>query len=155
MRRCQDAKMRDCLFYHPALPVYNCRESLVSAFRKKTPLSVRRTWRGGGAKGDTESVHRNVTFFLLTASLISAFVTATIIKIPWIDQLKRKIKRSPLSCMNIWGQCPAVPSLRNLKRSQSWDHISHTCLPSEIGFLIWFSAWRPKSSFLSNSFSLE
>ena len=42
--------------------LFNCRESLVRAFRKKTPLSVRRTW-GGGAKGGTESVHRNVTFF--------------------------------------------------------------------------------------------
>ena len=41
----------------------NCRESLVRAFRKKTPLSVRRPWGGGGAKGGTGSVHRNVTFF--------------------------------------------------------------------------------------------
>ena len=40
----------------------NRRESLVRAFRKKTPLSVRRPG-GGGAKGDTESVHRNMTFF--------------------------------------------------------------------------------------------
>ena len=48
----------------------NRRESLVRAFRKKTPLSVRRPG-GGGAKGGTESVHRNVTFFLLMASLIS------------------------------------------------------------------------------------
>ena len=46
----------------------NRRESLVRAFRKKTPLSVRRPM-GGGAKGGTESVHRNVTFFLLMASL--------------------------------------------------------------------------------------
>ena len=44
-----------------ALFLLNCRESLVRAFRKKTPLSVRRTW--GGAKEGTESVHRNVTFF--------------------------------------------------------------------------------------------
>ena len=41
----------------------NRRESLVRAFRKKTPLSVRRPGGGGGAKGGTESVHRNVTFF--------------------------------------------------------------------------------------------
>ena len=47
----------------------NRRESLVRAFRKKTPLSVRRPGVGGGAKGGTESVHRNVTFFLLMASL--------------------------------------------------------------------------------------
>ena len=40
----------------------NRRESLVRAFRKKTPLSVRRPG-GWGAKGGTESVHRNVTFF--------------------------------------------------------------------------------------------
>ena len=40
----------------------NRRESLVRAFRKKTPLSVRRP--GGGAKGGTESVHRNRTFFV-------------------------------------------------------------------------------------------
>ena len=32
--------------------LFFCRESLVRAFRKKTPLSVRRTW--GGAKGGTE-----------------------------------------------------------------------------------------------------
>ena len=31
--------------------------------KKKTPLSVRRPG-GGGAKGGTESVHRNMTFFL-------------------------------------------------------------------------------------------
>ena len=49
----------------------NRRESLVRAFRKKTPLSVRRP--GGGAKGGTESVHRNVTFFLLMASLIGEY----------------------------------------------------------------------------------
>ena len=48
----------------------NRRESLVRAFRKKTPLSVRRPG-GGGAKGGTESVHRNMTFFLLMASLIT------------------------------------------------------------------------------------
>ena len=41
----------------------NRRESLVCAFRKKTPLSVRRRG-GGGAKGATESVHRNLTFFI-------------------------------------------------------------------------------------------
>ena len=43
----------------------NRRESLVRAFRKKTPLSVRRPGGGGvgGAKGGTESVHRNVTIF--------------------------------------------------------------------------------------------
>ena len=40
----------------------NRRESLVRAFRKKIPLSVRRPG-GGGAKGGTESVHRNVTIF--------------------------------------------------------------------------------------------
>ena len=40
----------------------NRRESLSRAFRKKTPLIVRRP--GGGAKGGTERVHRNVTFFL-------------------------------------------------------------------------------------------
>ena len=45
-----------------ALFLLNCRESLVRAFRKKTPLSVRRTW-GGGTKGGMESVHRNMTFF--------------------------------------------------------------------------------------------
>ena len=39
----------------------NRRESLVRAFRKKSPLSVRRC--GGGAKGGTDNVHRNVTFF--------------------------------------------------------------------------------------------
>ena len=43
----------------------NRRESLVRAFRKKTPLSVRRPWSGGGAKGGTENVHRNVTFFVV------------------------------------------------------------------------------------------
>ena len=43
----------------------NRRESLVRAFRKKTPLSVRRPGGGGGggAKGGTDNVHRNVTFF--------------------------------------------------------------------------------------------
>ena len=55
----------------------------------------------------------------------------------------------------IYGHWPPVSSLRNLKRRQSWVHISRTCLPSEIGFLIWFSASQPKSSFLSNSFPLE
>ena len=49
----------------------NRRESLVRAFRKKTPLSVRRTW-GGGAKGGTESVHRNMTFSMM-ASLTPLF----------------------------------------------------------------------------------
>ena len=38
----------------------NRRESLVRAFGKKTPLSVRRPGGGGGK----ESVHRNVTFCL-------------------------------------------------------------------------------------------
>ena len=42
----------------------NRRESLVRAFRKKTPLSVRRPGGGGGgAKGGTEGVHKNVTIF--------------------------------------------------------------------------------------------
>ena len=45
-----------------ALFLFNCRESLERAFRKKTPLSVRRTWGVGGAKEGTESVHRNMTF---------------------------------------------------------------------------------------------
>ena len=40
----------------------NHRESLVRAFRKKTPPRVRKPG-GGGAKGGTESVHRNVTIF--------------------------------------------------------------------------------------------
>ena len=31
--------------------LFFCRESLVRAFRKKTPLSVRRTWGGGGLRG--------------------------------------------------------------------------------------------------------
>ena len=39
-----------------------CRESSVRAFRKKTPLSVRRCG-GGGAKGGTEKVRSFVTFF--------------------------------------------------------------------------------------------
>ena len=40
-----------------------CRESPVLAFRKKTPISVRRC-QGGGAKGGTEKVRSFVTFFL-------------------------------------------------------------------------------------------
>ena len=31
--------------------LFNRRESLVRAFRKKTPLSVRRTWGEGGLRG--------------------------------------------------------------------------------------------------------
>ena len=40
----------------------NRRESLVRAFRKKTPLGVRRC--GGGAKGGMDKVRSFVTFFL-------------------------------------------------------------------------------------------
>ena len=43
--------------------LFNRRESLVRAFRKKTPLSVRRPRGGRGAKGGTEGVHKNVTIF--------------------------------------------------------------------------------------------
>ena len=39
-----------------------CRELLVRAFRKKTPISVRR-FGEGGAKGGTEKVRSFVTFF--------------------------------------------------------------------------------------------
>ena len=38
-----------------------CRESSVRAFRKKTPISVRRCGEGG-AKGGTEKVRSFVTF---------------------------------------------------------------------------------------------
>ena len=45
-----------------ALFFAKCRKSPVRAFRKKTPISVRRCG-GGGAKGGTEKVRSFVIFF--------------------------------------------------------------------------------------------
>ena len=44
-----------------AFSLFSFHELLVHAFRKKTPLSFRIP-SGGGAKGGTENVRRNVTF---------------------------------------------------------------------------------------------
>ena len=48
-----------------------CRESPVRAFRKKTPISVRRC--RGGAKGGTEKVRSFVTFFLGWTPLMNMY----------------------------------------------------------------------------------
>ena len=51
-----------------------CRESPVRAFRKKTPISVRRC--GGGAKGGTEKVRSFVTFLYGRPPLVFAPILA-------------------------------------------------------------------------------
>ena len=65
-----------------ALFLFNCRKSLVRAFRKKTPLSVRRTWGGGARGGRKGSLRQFQLLQLLLQAVFNSYPNMRSVKKP-------------------------------------------------------------------------